>query len=197
MAIDRDEIYNRFISAIELAVGSSLGEVTDELDNNVAAIYRDIDPYPTKVYPFVAINVGNREKQQTWAVNKVYDSTQDATRIDTPYNYYVTINVHSGVDANKAHEIADNIESSFARPDVNDVFRNDGFGEVSVVGDVTSNTYKSKNQVKGFANLVCKFTIVNHEYYNEDAILNVDAGLHLRHKDSDTDIVSTTISTDN
>lgn len=191
MAVDIDEIYKRFGDATELAVGTRLAQVKSNT-GTTPAIFFAKDKFPPDLnYPMVIIEVGPRQHQHSYSNYKYYDV--DGNKVtQVVYDYFITFTVYSQQGGN-AQQIADDLNASFERDDITQIFTSDSFGVVDNTFDITPSYFKEGEQVKEFANFLVKFTTVNKITQTEYEILSVNAGLYLRHPESSEDIVTGTI----
>lgn len=188
MAIDTGEIYNRVMDAVDLAVGSDLHQITKEGVTR-GAIFKSKDSRPTGKHPFVIVDIATRQLQGNWANARYYDGAGDLVT-ETIYDYFVTIAVYGGV----AMDIAGNIESSFVREDINNIFCEDQFASAPETFPITSTTTRVENETMDFASFILKLTLINRVIEASDEINSINTDLKLRYPDSDDDLVSSSFT---
>lgn len=189
MAVDINEIYERFKIALNVLVGDSLAQIPASPSNvsTIPAIFKSKDKYPGGFYPLIGIDVGNRVKQSDPNLYEYYDNT-GATTLVVTYDYFVTINFH-GRQGDNIQQIADDAEAGFARRDILEIFNNDSFGEISETFDVIPIFTKKGDEVREFASFIVKFSTNNLITYSEPEITSTTVGLHFNYPDSDESII--------
>lgn len=187
--IDVDDIYSRFIAAANLAIGSSLHQITKTGVGAVGAVFKSKDKRPSGKFPLVIVDVATRRAQGSYATNKYYD--EDGNGItEIVYDYFITYAVYG----DKALELAGELEASFVREDIQLLFCSDNFASVAETFPITSSTTRVDNEVKDFASFIVKITAVDRVVESVDEILTINAELNLRQPDSEDDLVSATIT---
>lgn len=185
MAVDINEILIRFRQATITAVGSRLATLND---GTTPAIFYTKDRFPVGTYPMVLIEVGNRRKQGSHTTYRHYD-TLGNTVISIAYDYFVTLTVITDHTGN-AQQIADDLEASFVRNDITEIFTIDGLGTPAETFGVDNNVFKEGSEVKQVSSLIVRFTAVNVVTEVEPEIQTLDANFIMRYPNSDVDVIS-------
>ena len=185
MAVDTDAIYNRFIDAVNLVIGSELAQVPKANSTPVAAVFKSKTNKPTGQYPCVIVDVATRSLQSDWANIQYYDLGGDQVT-EIIYDYFVTIAVYGGL----AMDLAGKMEEGFVRQDVLNIFCEDNFASIPETFPVTSTTTRIDNQTMDFASFIVKLTTVSRVIEEVDDLTTVEANLKLRWPDTDEDLVS-------
>lgn len=193
MAFDIDTIFIKFQESARKWVGSKLAQRKDELGNDIAAVYKRIDPNPKGVYPFITVNVAGPLQQTNRSLLEYYD---DADNLITGSNwdFLVTIAVFSNNKSTHtaqqiAFELSERLSTSEALCDFSDV------GEVTWVYETITDNGKRDNEVFEIANFNVRFTVYS-EIGNENTYLmnTVNADIGFRFEGADENEVETSIS---
>lgn len=174
-AINLDNISGRFIAVARTFIGDKLARERSGT-GTTPAIYLSRDPRPVRKYPSVTVTLS--DVTNTDKLYEHYNAEGDLVTYSV-HNILITYNVYStNSSSHSAQQIAFDLYSKFTRRDVHRLFVDDGMGSVTTVYDITSNDFKSNNEVGEVASFRILFTAIhsetNSEYEIQQILMNID-----------------------
>lgn len=180
-----DGIYTRCMQAARVAVGDRLRQLPSNVPGETTpAVHDGRTVKPGIQMPSIMVVLQTRTKQASWATNQYYDPDTGNRITSTVYDYFVSYGVYGG----DALSIAGELEQSFVRQDIQDIFGNDNFAAIADTFPSESSISPQSCQKHQFASFLLKLTVNEKVVEEMDEILVVDGTVRLRHVKSSTDL---------